>query len=400
MSAVGDVLISGAGIAGPALAHWLHHHHIRATIVERAPALRPGGYAIDLRGVAIDVAARMGILDQVCAGITEMSAGAFVDSHGRTRAGFDATMVDSGKRSLEILRGDLVRIIHESTTENTEYRFGDSITGIEEHGEGVHVTFDHSPPQTFDLVIGADGLHSTVRRLVFGPEQPYRRFLGGYISIFSVPNHLDLDREARLYNTPRRLVAMYHTPRATDAKALLLHRSDTETGVDRRPTGEQRRYLHENFAGAGWETDRILAELANTPDFYFDSITQIRMDRWSRGRAALLGDAGYCPSPMSGQGTSLALVGAYVLAQELARHDLPTAALAGYEARMRPYVAANQAIADPGLGFIAPRTRLGITARNILMGAAPLLSTLSKFDTKLSKAAEAISLDAPTPTPR
>lgn len=400
MTSVRAVLISGAGVAGPALAHWLHHHHIRATIVERAPVLRPGGYAIDLRGVAIDVAERMGVLDQVRASVTEMSTGAFVDSHGRARASFDATTIDSGKRSLEILRGDLVRIVHESTTENTEYRYGDSITGIDEHGEGVRVVYEHSPPQAFDLVVGADGLHSNVRRLVFGPEQPYRRFLGSHISIFSVPNHLDLDREARLYNTPRRLVAMYHTPRSAAAKALLLHRNDIETGIDRRPAEEQRHYLHESFAGAGWETDRILAELANAPDFYFDSVTQIRMDRWSHGRVALLGDAGYCPSPMSGQGTSLALVGAYVLAQELARHDTPTAALSGYEARMRPYVAANQAIADPGLGFIAPRTRLGITARNILMGTAPLLSTLSRFDTKLSKAAEAISLEAPTPTPR
>jgi 2-polyprenyl-6-methoxyphenol hydroxylase-like FAD-dependent oxidoreductase len=395
MTAVRAVLISGAGIAGPAIAHWLHRHGIRATVVEKAPALRMGGYAVDVRGAAIDVAERMGVLDEIRSNITEMSKGTFVDSRGRRRTGFASSTVASTERSLEILRGDLMHLIHDRTAASTEYLWGDSITGLEQDDDGVRVTFQRAAARSFDLVVGADGLHSITRGLAFGPEESFRRFLGSHISIFTLPNHLGLDREAHLYNTPGRLAAMYHTARAEDAKALLLHRVEEENNVDRLPPEAQKRYLRKHFADTGWENNRILEELEDTPDFYFDSVTQIRMESWSHGRVTLVGDAGYCPSPMSGQGTSLAMVGAYVLAQELARHDEHTAALTAYEARMRPYVEANQAIADPGLGFIAPRTRLGITARNTLMRAGPLLSSLSRFDTKLSKAAEAINLDHP-----
>jgi 2-polyprenyl-6-methoxyphenol hydroxylase-like FAD-dependent oxidoreductase len=400
MTEVGTVLISGAGIAGSTLAHWLHQHGIRATVVEKAPALRSGGYAIDLRGVAIDVVERMGLLDEVRSSVTEMSAGTFVDFRGRARAGFDSSMVASTERSLEILRGDLVHLVHGATTEHTEYLYDDSITGIEREDGGVRVTFRRTEPRVFGLVVGADGLHSTTRTLAFGPEEPYRRFLHSYVSIFTVSNFLGLEREAHLFNTPGRLAVLFHTPRAEGARALLLHRSTEETGIDRQTSEEQKRYLRETFAGHGWETGRLLDEMEHTPDFYFDSVTQIRMNRWSRERVTLLGDAGYCPSPMSGQGTSLAVVGAYVLAQELARHEVLATALEAYEARMRPYVHANQAIADPGLGFIAPRTRLGITVRNTFLKLGPLLSTLSRFDTKLSTAAEAFDLDASSPTGR
>lgn len=393
MAAVRNVLISGASIAGPALAHWLESHGIRSTVVEKAPALREGGYAIDLRGKAIDVAERMGVLDAVMAMTTQVARISMVDAEGRTKAGLEPGASSLSDRSLEILRGDLVSLIHEKTAA-TEYRFGDTITGLEQTGDGVHATFANADPQTFDLVVGADGLHSNVRGLAFGPEAPYRRFLNSYISIFTIPNHLGLDREARAHNTPGRFSAIYHSPRAEGAKGMLLHRTETESDIDRRPRDEQMTYLREVFAGMGWETGRILDEMDDAPDFYFDSVTQIAMDTWSAGRVTLLGDAGYGPSPMSGQGTSLAMVGAYVLAEELARRDDHESALAAYESRMRPYVAANQAIADSGLAFLAPRTAFGVAARNLLLKAVPLLSALSKFDTKLLKASEAIDLDA------
>ncbi|WP_017571872.1 FAD-dependent monooxygenase [Nocardiopsis halotolerans] len=397
MTAVRNVLISGASIAGPALAHWLHRHGIGATVVERAPAPRTGGYAIDVRGVALDVAERMGVLDGIRSSVTEMTRATIVDARGRRGGGFEASSIATDGRSLELLRGDLVRLLHAPTTEYTEYLYGDSVAEIEQGEDGVRVTFEHAAPRVFDLVVGADGLHSTTRRIAFGPEEPHRRFLGSYLSIFTVPNHPGLDREAVLFNTPGRLVAMYHTPRAEGAKAMFALSAREENGVDRRPPRDQREFLRRTFTGHGWEADRVLAAMEEAPDFYFDSVTQIRMDRWSTGRVTLLGDAGYCPSPMSGQGSSLAMVGAYVLAGELARHDGHAAALAAYEARMRPFVRANQAVADAGTDFLLPRTRLGLVTRDLAVRAAPLLSRLGTFDTKLSRAAEALELDAPAP---
>ncbi|MFD6096308.1 FAD-dependent monooxygenase [Nocardiopsis flavescens] len=398
MTAVHDVLISGAGVAGPALAHWLHHHGIRATVVERAPAPRPGGYAVDLRGVAVDVAERMGALAEIRRGVTGMGRASFVDSRGRRVAGFSSADALGGDRSLEILRGDLVRILHTPTEAYTEYLYDDTLTALEQDGDRVRATFERTAPRTFDLVVGADGLHSATRRIAFGPEERYARFLGAHISIFTIPDHLGLDREARLFNAPGRGSGMYRTPRAEGAKAIFIVRSAGAGGIDRRPPAEQRAYLRAEFGGLGWENDRILDAMDASGDFYFDSVTRIHMDTWSRGRITLLGDAGYCPSPMSGQGTSLALVGAYVLAAELARHGRAEDALAAYGARMRPYVDANQAVADAGLAVLAPRTRRGIVLRNTALRlGGPLVGLLGRLDRRLSDAAEGLDLDAPAP---
>ena len=397
MTAVRTVLVSGASIAGPALAHWLHHYGIRTTVVEKAPAPRPGGYAIDLRGKAIDVVERMGRLTEIRDRVTEMRYGTLVDGRGRRRAGFDTSVVSPAERSLELLRGDLVSVLHQPTTEHTEYLYNESITGIDQRDDGVRVTFENADARDFDLVVGADGLHSNTRGLAFGPEDPLARYLGAYISIFTVPNHLGLDREARLYNTPGKLAGMYQTPRAEGAKAMFGLHAPHHVGAERRSPEDQRRYLRKEFTGNGWESDRILEAMENSEDFYFDSITQIRMDRWSLGRVTLLGDAGYCPSPLSGQGSSLAVVGAYVLAEELARHTEVTHALAAYEGRMRPFVKANQDIAGSGMHFLAPKTRLGIAGRDLMVRASSLFKTLGTFTGKMDRAAEAIDLDAPAP---
>ncbi|WP_112134493.1 FAD-dependent monooxygenase [Glycomyces dulcitolivorans] len=392
MTSVQNVLISGASIAGPALAHWLERRGIRAVVVEKASSRRTGGYTIDLRGKAIDVAERMGVLDGVRAAKTEITGVAMVDAEGRAVAGFGPGLIAPEERSLEILRGDLVELLHEAAPD-AEYRYGDSIKSLEQQGDRVAVEFDSGGSESFDLVVGADGLHSKTRSLAFGPERPYRRFLNSYVCIATVPNHLGFKGEARLFNTPGRVSTLYHTPRAEGAKVLLLYRTPAESEIDRESPAAQRRRLREVFAGMGWETDRILADLDDAPDFYFDSVTQIHMGAWSKGRVTLLGDAGYCPSPMSGQGTSLALVGAYVLAEELAAHDDPGPALAAYERRMRPYVAANQAIAAPGLDFLVPASAFAIRARNLMLKSGPLLRFLSRFNSRLSKAAEAIDLD-------
>lgn len=400
MTAVRNVLISGAGIAGPALAHWLHRHGMRSTVVEKGPAPRTGGHAVDIRGVGVDVAERMGVLDAVRDAVTGTGRTTFVAADGRVRAVVPTTM-DAGRgRSLEIVRGDLVRILHAPTTAYTEYLYGDSVTRLEQTDRGVRVGFRDSGPREFDLVVGADGLHSTTRGLAFGPEDAYGRYLGALISIGTVPNHLGLDREARLYNAPGLAVGMIHSPRFDGAKGIVLVREPELDGIDRAPEEAQKEFLRARLAGAGGEGDRIVRGLVASPDFYFDSVTRIRMDRWSRGRVTLLGDAGYCPSPMSGQGSTLALVGAYVLAQELSRHEDPAPALAAYEARLRPFVRANQDVADAGLGFLAPRTRLGLAARDTVLRFSGLLARLSGPDTRVSEAAEGFDLDAPAPAAR
>ncbi|WP_017611333.1 FAD-dependent monooxygenase [Nocardiopsis xinjiangensis] len=397
MTAVRTVLVSGASVAGPTLAHWLHRRGMRVTVVEKAPAPRPGGHAVDVRGAAVDVAERMGILGTIREHLTQTSRVHFVGPDGRTRAEISPTMDTGHGRSLEIVRGDLARILREATPADTEYLYGDTVTALEEGPDGVHVTFRHHEPHTFDLVVGSDGLHSTTRTLAFGPEEDFAHYLGALISISTVPNHLGIDREAQLYNTPGLGCGLIHSPRFEGAKAVFLAHETEPGGLDRAPEEDQKDYLRKRFTGAGWESDRLLEELAQAPDFYFDSVTQIHMDRWHRGRIALLGDAGYCPSPMSGQGTTLAMVGAHVLAEELGRHTTPEPALEAYEARMRPYVRANQGIADTGLGFLAPRTRLGLATRNAILRLGPLLTTLSRLDTRVARAAEAIDLDAPAP---
>lgn len=397
MTAVRTVLVSGASVAGPALAHWLHRYGIRVTVVERAPAPRTGGHAVDVRGVAVDVARRMGVLEALRARVTETSRTVFVRADGRIRADIGTTMDTDHDRSLEVVRGDLTRILHEPTTAYTEYLYDDTVIALEETPHGVRATFERTEPRVFDLVVGADGLHSRTRGLVFGPEERYARYLGALISIATVPDLLGQDREVRLYNEPGRAAGISTSPRFPGAKALFLIHEREPLGVDRAPEEEQKAYLRARFAGSGWECARLLDGLDDSPDFYFDSVTQIRMDRWSRGRVTLLGDAGYGPSPMSGQGTTLALVGAYVLAQELSRHTAPAVALDAYEARMRPYVLANQAIADTGLGFLAPRSRLGLVGRDVLLRFSGLLSRLSGLDTRVADAAEGIDLDAPAP---
>ncbi|MFE3461918.1 FAD-dependent monooxygenase [Nocardiopsis aegyptia] len=397
MASVRHVLVSGAGIAGPALAYWLHHHGISATVVERAPAVRAGGYAIDVRGVALDVAERMGVLDNIRGAATGTTSVGFVDRRGRVRVRLPTTALAPDGRSDELQRGDLIRLLVDRTTDRTEYVFGDRVTGLDQGPDGVLATFEHAAPRTFDLVVCADGLHSSTRALALGPEEPLRRFLHAYISIFSVPDDMGLSAEALLFNTPGRLAGLTHSPRVPGAKAILALTRRPDSGIDRAGEDEQRRALRAAFTGQGWITDRLLDAMDDAPDFYFDSVTQIRMDRWSAGRVTTLGDAAYAPSPMSGQGTSLAMVGAYVLAQELGRRDDHTGALAAYETRMRPFVRANQDIAGSGMAFLVPRTRLGIAARDALVRATPVLSRLGSLESRIARAAEALDLDARAP---
>lgn len=339
------ILISGAGIAGPALAYWLRQYGFSPTLIERAPILRKGGYKIDIRGVALEVVKRMGIHSDIFAARTDIRGASFVDSAGRQIVEMSGN--DFGLRSnedLEIVRGDLCQILM-SQIEDVECLFGDSITDISQDAQGVRVKFEKNTPRTFDIVVGADGLHSTVRKLVFGTESHLIYELGLYLAIFTIPNYLGLDRWEIEYIESNKWVNLYHSRGNTDAKAAFAF-SSPPLDFDPYDTAQQQQLLSRIYAGIGWEVPRLLEAMKEAPDFYFDSISQVCMDRWSDNRIVLLGDASYCPSPASGQGTSLALVGAYILAGELAAASGDyTVAFAQYEKHLRPYVEQNQKLA-------------------------------------------------------
>ncbi|KQX58127.1 FAD-dependent oxidoreductase [Streptomyces sp. Root66D1] len=349
------VLISGASIAGPALALWLHRYGFAPTVVERAPELRTGGYKVDIRGTAIEVCRRMGVLDEIRANSTDMRGGSYVDGSGRTIGELPADVFGGRvEEDDEIMRGELARILYERTRDDVEYVFGDSIGSLTEDADGVTVTFESGAVRRFDLVVGADGLHSHTRKLAFGPEERYKRHLGAYISIFTAPNHLGLDRWETYHALPGKLVCVYSSAGESDAKNLFIFSSPEELAHDHRDVAAQKRALADRFGGDGWEIPRLLGHAAGAGDFYLDSMSLVEMDSWSKGRVVLLGDAAHCSSPASGQGTGLALIGAYVLAGELARAGGDhTLAFARYERHMRPGVEQNQKMAE---GFVKEMT--------------------------------------------
>ncbi|WP_433256842.1 FAD-dependent monooxygenase [Streptosporangium sp. CA-135522] len=340
-----NILISGASVAGPALAYWLRRHGHTPTVVEPARQVRDGGYAVDFRGEALDVLDRMGLLEQVRALDTHMGDAAMVDGDGNRYATLPAVIFAG---DLEILKGDLTRILYEATRDDVEYVFGDSIASLEQDETGVRVTFARGEPRMFDLVVGADGLHSRTRELVFGPEEPFLRHLGIYTAIFNLDNYLGLENTGRLYTVPGKAANIFSARDNTEARAALHFVSDP-LDYDRRDVEQHRRIVAEHFAGEGWEVPRLLKEMMSAEDFYFDANAQIVMDRWSEGRVVLLGDAGYCSGPTSGRGTSQALIGAYILAGELAEAGGDhAAAFTAYERQMRGYVTEHQQVGREG----------------------------------------------------
>jgi 2-polyprenyl-6-methoxyphenol hydroxylase-like FAD-dependent oxidoreductase len=394
-----DVLISGGSVAGLALAYWLRHHGFNPTVVERAPAPRPGGYKIDIRGAALGVVERMGILDEIRRASTDMLGSSLVDGEGKRLATMDADLFGGREGDdVEIMRGDLARILHGRIAEGVEYIFDDSVTAVTEHEDGVDVTFERSAPRTFDLVVGADGLHSNVRSLVFGDESRFIRDLGYHISIFTTPNHLGLDRWELMHPAPGKSAGMYSTRQDAQAKAMFIFASGA-LDHDHRDVARQKKILAETFAGGAWEVSRLLDSMWDAPDFYFDSISQIHMDRWSSGRTVLVGDAGYGPSPASGQGTSLALVGAYVLAGELAAAagDHRTA-FARYEEEMRDFVTQNQKLAQTNIKGMVVTSKAQIWIQTRMLRLLPHLPTswsdrvIGRITETIRKAATAITL--------
>ncbi|MER7004511.1 FAD-dependent monooxygenase [Dactylosporangium sp. NPDC000555] len=385
------VLISGGGIAGPALAFWLNRAGAEVTIVERATGPRPGGQAVDIRGVARGVVEQMGLMPAVLANRVDERGVALVDATGRRLAEMPAELFggEGIVAEIEIARGDLSRVLYEATAATSTYRFGDRIVALSQDLGGVDVTFAEGGAERFDIVVGADGVHSGVRALAFGPERDFVSHLGGYGAYFTVPDPGDLDHWFLMFNAPGGRVASLRPERGGTAKAGL-----SFTAADRyHRLGrvEQQQVLAERMAGVGWRVPALLAAMPDAPDLYFDSICQVRVDRWSRGRVVLLGDAGYCGSPLAGLGTSMSLVGAYVLAGELAAAGPVETAFAAYQEQMAAYVASGMQLPPGGMRGFAPRTQLMIRLRALsmrMMGVWPMKSLLEKQFSK----ADAITL--------
>ena len=387
------ILISGASIAGPALAYWLNAQGWQTTVVERFAELRDDGQNIDVRGAGREVARRMGIEDAIRAASTGETGTEFVDADGRAVASFAAGRSDSGGATaeLEIVRGQLSRIIVERTRDATEYVFGDQIVGLDEGADGVTATFAHGPARTFDVVAVAEGLRSRTRSLVFPGVEAVRE-LGLYIAYLTIPRTGDDTTLWRWHSAGRGRSITLRPDNVGTTRATLGFLSDVR-GLDELDHDSVVTILRRTFADVGWVAPRVLATLDDAP-LYFDAVGQAHLSSWSRGRVALVGDAAYCSSPVSGMSTSLALTGAYVLAGELATHP-HSAAFARYDRIMRPYVEQAQKLA-PGAPRIAnPRSRSGVTLMNTVLriAANPTVGRLGGLSSKLfTPPAEAIDL--------
>lgn len=369
-----SVLVSGAGIAGPTLAYWLTVHGFETTLVEIAPQLRTGGYVIDFWGRGFDVAEKMRILTEIKREGYDIKELRLVNSRGKRVGGLNAEVFRSATsgRYVSIPRGELAKIIFETVGDRCETVFGDSVTKIEPDESEVRVSFERTEPRRFDMVIGADGLHSVVRKLVFGKQDLFEKYLGYRVAAFTVKGYRPRDEEVYVsYSLPGRQVARFAM--RNDQTMFLFVFADAKSPYDEEPGIDHKGILRAGFSDAGWECSQILEAMESCGEIYFDRVSQIRMSNWSQGRVGLVGDAAFCPSLLAGQGSALAMFGAYILAGELSRSaDRPQNAFQRYEQRLRRFIVGKQDAAVKFSGSFAPKTRLGIFLRNKITKAFKL----------------------------
>lgn len=370
------MLIVGAGIAGPTLAYWLARHGIRSTLIERAPALRTGGYVIDFWGAGFDVADRMGLVPELREKGYDVREVRMVGGEGETVASFSADVFGrmTAGRYTSLARSDLSAAIYGRLDDRVERVFGEDLLALEEDERGVRARLARSGERRFDLVTGADGLHSKVRALAFGDEPSFEKYLGYEVAAFEVEGYRPRDELAYvMYTEVGRQIARF-AKRDDRALFLFVYTADDAAGPLPHAPEAQRARVRERFRGAGWETARILDAMERTDEIYLDRVSQIRMDAWARGRIALVGDAAFCVSLLAGQGSALAMIASYVLAGELAaaRGD-HARAFARYEERLRPLLEQKQRAAERFAGAFAPRTAVGLHFRN-------LVTRLLRFD--------------------
>jgi 2-polyprenyl-6-methoxyphenol hydroxylase-like FAD-dependent oxidoreductase len=350
------VLVCGAGIAGPALAFWLVRAGHQVTVAERFPVLRAAGAQVDLRGQGIEAAKRMGLLDTIKTMLVDEAGVAFVNAKGRPRATIMANTSGQGPQSLtseyEIMRGDLVRVLFDATKNDTDYRFDTSVDHFAENDERVIAHFADGTSEDFDLLVGADGQGSYVRRAILPPDaDPYRR-MGIHMAYWFIPR-MPSDTNIRdTYNAPGGRMVMRRSHNATETQVYFVLREESEEASDvhRLSIGRQKAFWTDRFRDAGWQVDRFIDGMQSTDFFYSQEVVQVRTETWSKGRVVLLGDAAHCASSFSGMGISGSFVGAYVLAGEIIRNPSDIAqALANYDRILRPFVDEIQAAVKPSL---------------------------------------------------
>ena len=393
------ILITGASVAGNTVAWWLGRAGLDVTVVERTRAFRDGGQNIDVRGAGREVLRRMGLEHLALTQGTGEEGTAWIEEDGRIAAQFLAadTGPDGPTAEMEILRGDLARLLYEPAREHVAYRFGDSIAGIEQDDHGATVTFASGTTKRYDAVIIAEGVGSSTRELVF-PGENNPRWVDLTIAYFTIPRQADDDQLWRWYNAPGGRSVSLHPDRHGTARAMLAVQQPPG-GQQDWPVDRQKAWLRERFADAGWQSDRVLDGMSATDDFYFDVLRQVWMPRWSTGRIVLTGDAAWCATPIAGYGTTLAVTGAYVLAQELIRATDVRAALAAYERAMRPMIEDAQAVPKLAARLANPHSRTGI---RFLHGALSLASrpavrgVIDKLFGNRSKSANLARYDTPT----
>jgi 2-polyprenyl-6-methoxyphenol hydroxylase-like FAD-dependent oxidoreductase len=366
-----NILVSGAGVAGLAQALALGARGHRITVIERSGHFRVNGSPIDIRGDALGIAAQLGLLDRIREQRVHMTEeSVFVDSAGEPIVPLPVGETSDSADDVEIAREDLAHLLADALSAETTVRFHDSVAELDDDGDGVDVRFASGAAARFDLVIGADGLHSAVRRLAFGPERDYSKYLGCYVALSDLPaSEARGERINPIYNFPGHLAGI--TRYRDKALAVFMFRSEP-LDYDHHDLDAQKKLLTDAFAGhREWKIPELLDAACADPELYFDSASQIRMPTWHAGRVVLVGDAAHAASGLSGRGTSLALTGTWFLAEELDRADGDhTAAFERYEARQRPYVDRGQASVGDGADLIVPATAVAITARNARLLAA------------------------------
>ena len=371
-------LISGASIAGPVLAYWLSEAGWEVTVVERAARLRTSGYPVDVRGTAVDIVRRMGLYDEMAAQRYRHVPVQLLAPRGRRLCTLDYgnLLGSSASGDVELTRGALSEILYTATAERVDYVFGDAIAALSQAEVGVDVTFDHRRPQAFDVVVGADGIHSNVRALAFGEESRYVHHLGLYAAVWDLPTTMFDPGDGFFYSHPGRTVVVERPSDGAAARAFLAFVHPAPGTVETHDTDSVLYTLRRAFADDGWRTSEVIDTLPAADDVYFDTVSQVRMDRWFSRHIALVGDTAYAPAFLSGQGTSLAIAGAYILASELVAHDRPQVAFAAYQRRLRDYVTSNQGLALRKDGTVLARTRCRLLRRNVKLYAVPLLQRL------------------------
>ena len=312
------VLISGGGIAGLTLAYWLRQYYIPAVVIEQANAIRRDGYAIDFFGTGYDVAERMSLIDQLRSRQIPFEALVYVNKDGKTIARLDMRLIrklTEGKY-MGLMHTTLEEVLYEALEGTVEVRFGRWITAIEAGPDAVQVTCNDGTTESFDLLIGADGVHSKTRALVFGPEEQFSRSLGYTIACYPLADRYGIGKTFQMYNEPGRMAAAYCTPQADDLLLFFMYQQPVPEHV---PRSMRLSHLRKVFRGMGWLTEQFLSDVDPEVSVFMDAVIQIQMPTWHQGRVALVGDACDCPTLLSGQGASLAMGGAYLLAKAL--HD-------------------------------------------------------------------------------